>query len=86
MNLLSTVSNNPPAIPIKYPYADVAGIMPGTTGSSFRCQDIGIDCPFEAHGSTRQELMKKFIEHAGPLHNMQVLSADVIFKVHNAIK
>jgi predicted small metal-binding protein len=54
--------------------------------ASLSCKDIGIDCPFEAQGITDHELMRKFIEHADPVHNMQVLSADVIFKVQNAIK
>jgi predicted small metal-binding protein len=53
---------------------------------SLMCRDIGIDCPFEAHGSTNHELMRKFIDHAEPAHKMQVLSADVIFKVQNAIR
>lgn len=54
--------------------------------ASFMCKDIGIDCPFEAHGSSNHELMRKFIDHAEPAHKMQVLSADVIFKVQNAIR
>jgi predicted small metal-binding protein len=53
---------------------------------SFMCKDIGIDCPFEVHGTTNHELMRKFIDHAEPAHKMHVLSADVIFKVQNAIK
>jgi predicted small metal-binding protein len=52
---------------------------------SFYCKDIGMDCSFEAHGSTEHELMRKFIDHAEPTHNMQVLSADIIFQVKNAI-
>ena len=42
------------------------------------CKDIGIDCLFEAHGTTDNELMRKFIDHAEPVHEMHVLSADVI--------
>jgi len=53
---------------------------------SIMCKDIGIDCPFEAHGATNHELMRKFIDHAEPAHKMPVLSADFIFKVQNAIK
>jgi predicted small metal-binding protein len=30
--------------------------------------------------------MKKFIDHAETSHNMQVLPADIILKVQNAIK
>lgn len=52
---------------------------------SFRCKDIGMDCSFEADGSTAHELMRKFIDHAESAHTMQVLSADIIFNVHKAI-
>ena len=54
--------------------------------ASFTCRDIGIDCPFEAHAITDQELMRKFIDHAESDHKMQVLSADVILRIQNAIK
>jgi predicted small metal-binding protein len=53
---------------------------------TFKCSDIGIDCPFEAQATTAHEIMRKFIDHAESDHKMQVLSADVIFKVQNAIK
>ena len=53
---------------------------------SFTCKDMGIDCPFEAHGMNEMELMKKFISHAEPAHNMPVLSAEVIAKMQKAIK
>jgi len=54
--------------------------------ASFTCRDIGIDCPFESHAITDQELMRKFIDHAESDHKMQVLSADIILRVQNAIK
>jgi len=54
--------------------------------ASFTCRDIGIDCPFEAQATTDPELMRKFIDHAESDHKMQFLSADVIYKVQNAIK
>ena len=53
---------------------------------SVTCKDIGMDCPFEAKGTTNHELMRKFIDHAEAAHKMQVLPADVIFKVQKAIK
>jgi predicted small metal-binding protein len=43
-------------------------------------------CSFKADGATTQELMKKIIDHAETAHNMQVLTADVIFQVQKAIK
>ena len=59
--------------------------MQEASAMSLRCRDIRMDCSFEAQGSTAPELMRKFIYQAKPAHNMQVLSADIIFKVHNAI-
>jgi predicted small metal-binding protein len=50
------------------------------------CKDIGMDCPFDAKGTTNHELMRKFIDHAESAHKMHVLPADIIFKVQNAIK
>jgi predicted small metal-binding protein len=53
---------------------------------SITCKDIGMDCPFEANGTTSHELMRKFIDHAETAHKMQVLPADIIFKVQKAIR
>ena len=56
------------------------------TVPSIMCKDIGMDCPFEAQGTTNNEIMRKFIDHAESAHKMQVLPADIIFKVQHAIK
>jgi predicted small metal-binding protein len=53
---------------------------------SFCCKDIGINCSHEINESTSHDLMNQFIDHAETTYKMQVLSADVIFKVQNAIK
>jgi len=53
---------------------------------SFACKDIGIDCTFETQGATDQELMRGFIDHAESALQMQVLPADIIFKLQKAIK
>jgi predicted small metal-binding protein len=45
-----------------------------------------MDCPFEAEGTTNHELMRKFIDHAESAHKMQVLPADIIFKVQKAMR
>jgi predicted small metal-binding protein len=50
------------------------------------CKDLGMDCSFEATGTTDNEVMRKFIDHAGSAHNVDLLTADVIYKVHQAIK
>ena len=50
------------------------------------CKDLGIDCSFEATGTTDNEVMRKFIHHAESAHNMDLLTADVIYRVQKAIK
>ncbi len=50
------------------------------------CRDLGMECSFQATGTTDTEIMREFIHHAASAHKMEVLSADVIFKVQNAIK
>jgi predicted small metal-binding protein len=52
----------------------------------FRCRDIGMDCSFQTIGTTDNEIMKSFIDHTASAHKIEVLSADVIFKVQKAIK
>jgi predicted small metal-binding protein len=53
---------------------------------SYICRDLGMECLFQATGTTDNEIMREFIDHAASAHKMEVLSADVIFKVQNAIK
>jgi predicted small metal-binding protein len=50
------------------------------------CKDLGINCSFEATGTTDNEIMRKFIDHAESAHNMDLLTADVIYRVQKAIK
>jgi predicted small metal-binding protein len=50
------------------------------------CKDLGIDCTFEVTGATNNEIMRKFIDHAGSAHNMDLLTADVIYRIQQAIK
>jgi predicted small metal-binding protein len=54
--------------------------------ASFSCKDLGMDCSFEATGTTERELMRQFIDHAEPAHNLNVLTADVIYQIQKAIK
>jgi predicted small metal-binding protein len=57
---------------------------------AFTCRDLGMDCSFKTTGTTDSEIMKKFIkkfiDHAESVHNMPVLTADVIFMVKTALK
>jgi predicted small metal-binding protein len=53
---------------------------------SFSCRDLGFECPFEVTGASEQEIMRQFIDHARPEHDMHVLSAEVIYKIQNTIQ
>lgn len=50
------------------------------------CKDLGLDCTFEVTGTTDREVMRKFIDHAGSAHNMDILTADVIYRVQQSIR
>jgi predicted small metal-binding protein len=54
--------------------------------ASLICKDLGMDCSFEATGTTEREVMRQFIDHAESAHKMSVLSPDIIFRVQKAIK
>ena len=64
----------------------LAKVKVGIGMASFSCKNLGMDCSFEATGTSDSEIMKKFVEHAEPAHNMNVLTADIIYKVQKAIK
>lgn len=51
---------------------------------SFKC--IAKTCPFEASAPTEAELMKKIVEHAKTVHNMDPMPPDILAKVKAAIK
>ena len=47
---------------------------------------LEMNCSYIMDEPILYELMKKFIDHTETAYKMPVLSADVIFKVQNAIK
>jgi predicted small metal-binding protein len=50
------------------------------------CKDLGLDCSYEVIGTSTNEIMRKFIDHAESAHHMDVLTADIIFRIQKAIK
>lgn len=53
---------------------------------SFKCKDIGMDCPFEAKALTKGGLVKKVSMHAAEVHQMKEIPADLMQKIQKAIK
>jgi predicted small metal-binding protein len=39
---------------------------------SFKCKNVGMDCPFEATAPNEWELEKKIAEHARSVHHMEL--------------
>jgi predicted small metal-binding protein len=50
-----------------------------------RCRDVGVDCDFEARGTTVEDVMNQCGEHARTAHGMSELSQDLLEKVKSAI-
>jgi predicted small metal-binding protein len=53
---------------------------------SFKCKDIGINCPFEATAKTSAELMKMITVHENKEHHMKSVPHDRMEKIKKAIK
>jgi predicted small metal-binding protein len=53
---------------------------------TFKCKDIGMDCPFETSAKTNEELMKKIATHAASAHGITQVSPDLMAKIKGAIK
>ncbi len=50
------------------------------------CRDVGVDCDFEAHGQTEQEVLTQCADHARSAHGMQELPSQLLAKVKAAIR
>jgi predicted small metal-binding protein len=53
---------------------------------SFKCKDIGMDCPFEAKADSVPELMKAIAAHAASVHKMKDVPPDMMMKIKSVIK
>ena len=53
---------------------------------SFKCKDIGLECPFSAQAETKDELMKKISVHAASAHGMKTVPPETLAKIKKAIK
>ena len=67
-------------------FIDTRGYTIGDFLPSFKCRDIGMDCPFEASAPSREELMAKITEHADKVHHLNPPPADLVEKIKKAIK
>lgn len=49
---------------------------------SFKCKDIGMDCPFETNAPNVHELDEKVAQHAREVHHIPSLDKDMWIKIH----
>ncbi len=52
---------------------------------TFKCTDIGMNCPFETTAPNEAELMAKIVKHARNMHNIMTIPPDMAAKIKKAI-
>lgn len=55
------------------------------TQHHLRCRDIGMNCDFEAHGRTEDEVVQKAAQHAARDHGVTEMTPDLERKVRAAV-
>jgi predicted small metal-binding protein len=75
-----------PSFPVNSGHEIATGLIQNTPVVSFCCRDIGMDCSFESTGSTESGVLKEFILHAELSHDLDVLPAELLFKIKGSIK
>jgi len=53
---------------------------------SLGCRDLGFDCEFVVTETEARIVLRKFIGHAALSHGLPVLPADLLLKMHQALK
>jgi predicted small metal-binding protein len=51
-----------------------------------RCKDVGVDCDFEARGSSEQEVLNQCAEHGRTAHGIQELTPELVMAVLFAMR
>lgn len=50
------------------------------------CRDAGVDCDFQARGSSREEVMQLCADHAIKEHNMMAFGPELYTKMRQCVK
>jgi predicted small metal-binding protein len=51
-----------------------------------RCRDAGVDCDFEARGSSIDEVMQRCADHAISKHNMKAFGPELYTKMRRCLQ
>ncbi len=55
-------------------------------GKVLKCRDVGVNCDFEAHGETADEILRKAAEHAKTCHVGTKITPELEQKIRASIK
>ena len=55
-------------------------------GKVLKCRDVGVDCDFEAHGETVEQILQQAAEHAKGCHLGVQITPELQAKIKAAIK
>lgn len=50
------------------------------------CRDAGVDCDFEATGSSLDEILERCADHGSREHNMKGFGPELFMKMRNCIR
>ena len=50
------------------------------------CRDVGVDCDFEAQGSSIEEVMEQCADHAIREHNMKAFGPELYIKMQRCLR
>jgi predicted small metal-binding protein len=50
------------------------------------CRDAGVDCDFEARGTSLEEVMQLCADHGAQKHNMKAFGPELFIKIRGCVK
>lgn len=51
-----------------------------------RCRDVGMECDFEAHGRSEDEVVQKAAAHAARVHGITEITPELETRVRAAVR
>ena len=56
------------------------------TEKHLRCRDVGMDCDFEAHGRSEDDVMQQAAAHAARVHGITEMTPELAARVRAAVR
>lgn len=55
-------------------------------GKHLRCRDVGMDCDFEAHGRSEEDVIQQAATHAARVHGISEITPELAEWVRAAVR